>query len=227
MRRPKYNYRHFEPEHYDCDDFAGIDVGERMPDLELVTLERRRVRLSDWLGQRVVLESGSISCPVFVGNIPLMNELAREFSDAAFLVLYTRETHPGGRVDAHTSLDEKLDAARALQSMEGERRTILVDEVGGRAHRILGGTPNLTYVLDENHLVVCCGPYNQPEMVRLALEGASRRELDAAKRKAMRPHPPGLLVSLRVLRRAGPRAVWEFVKGLPRMLPLYVRRWRS
>jgi hypothetical protein len=62
--------------------------------------------------------------------------------------VYTREAHPGEDVPPHDSFERKLASARLLRDEVGIRRTILVDDLTGSAHRGYGMMPNMTWVID-------------------------------------------------------------------------------
>ena len=64
------------------------------------------------------------------------------------MFVYTREAHPGEGVPPHDSFDAKLACARLLRDEIGIRRTILVDDLAGSAHRGYGSMPNMTWVID-------------------------------------------------------------------------------
>lgn len=78
--------------------------GEPLPDLEVLTLGGERVALEGLLGERpVVLQVGSVSCPVFRYRRYGIERLARELGDrVTFVVLYTREAHPVGSPSPYT-----------------------------------------------------------------------------------------------------------------------------
>jgi hypothetical protein len=62
--------------------------------------------------------------------------------------VYTREAHPGEDVPPHDSFEAKLACAKLLRDEIGIRRTILVDDLAGGAHRRYGSMPNMTWVID-------------------------------------------------------------------------------
>jgi hypothetical protein len=68
--------------------------------------------------------------------------------------IYVREAHPGQRVTHHDSLDTKLANARLLRDEIGIRRTILVDDLDGTAHRAYGLLPNMTWVIGRGGRVI-------------------------------------------------------------------------
>ncbi|QLC26415.1 redoxin domain-containing protein [Parasphingopyxis algicola] len=135
-----YNYERFDNKVYGPIPFAlhSPKVGECATDFEARTLDGSPVRLSDFEGKRIVLETGSMTCPMFGGNIEPMNGLAdryRSDDSIVFLILYTREAHPAPKFPAHRNDRHKLKTANLIAPMLSENRTVLVDDVAGSAHR--------------------------------------------------------------------------------------------
>src|SRR5579859_7529656 len=64
----------------------GPRIGDPAPDFELADLDGNWVRLSDLRGRPVILEFGSYTCPIFSDRVPAMEQLAREYPEASFLV---------------------------------------------------------------------------------------------------------------------------------------------
>lgn len=210
-----YNYEHFGLEHRGLDQLEGVRVGEAAPDFTAIRLDGTQVKLSDFRGKPVVLETGSVSCPMYVGKIEPMNALAFRFPDVAFLVLYVREAHPGQHIGAHREGAEKVAAARIVVDQEHEGRTIIVDDLAGTAHRHYGAMPNTVHVIDADGRVAFRAIWNDP----LAVEAALRKILVGQDAGAVptRFRPAGVSTVLRVLRRAGWRAIWDFVIAFPRL----------
>jgi hypothetical protein len=220
-----YNYRHFGPEYYDFAEFDGRRPGETAPDFEATTLEGDTVRLSEYGGQWVVLETGSITCPVTDSKVHAMDELQRTFDDVEFILLYTREAHPGERYDAHGSFQKKLDRAREFADDYGVERTVLVDDVEGSAHRQYGGMPNSVHIINPDGVVVMRGDWNNLTKVEEVLEN---RDPDRIyERDIYRGRPLFLTPKkgfIRVLTDAGPRAVRDFIKHAPALAWMHLRK---
>ena len=95
----QYNYDTFslsvvpQPE-----TFAGPEVGQNIIDFTATRLDGTTVNLSDYLGQVIVLETGSITCPIYTDTTDAMNRLVEAYPEVAFLLLYTHEAHPGERI---------------------------------------------------------------------------------------------------------------------------------
>ena len=213
-----YNYSKFKPKYYNFYDFKGPKPGEKASDFEAYTLEGNKVNLSDYFGSWIVLESGSFSCPMYVGNILDMNTVAKEFKDVTFLVLYVREAHPGSSVPAQNSIEEKIKHAARLPGEEKENRTIIVDTIDGHAHNLYGSFPDMVYVINPEGTVVFRGDWNMPSEVRKVLS-TGRDEIH--KRDHYEPGKPSLLVAFRVLLRSGLNSLWDFTIGLPELLSMH------
>jgi peroxiredoxin len=220
-----YNYRHFRVKHHPMDELPGPLPGELAVDFEAAQLDGRPVRLSDFYGRILVLETGSLTCPHYVGNIAPMVSLAEEFPEAQFLVLYVREAHPGERIGPHTSLIDKLAMARRLTSEECENRLVLVDDLAGTAHRAYGAFPNMVYVIDPEGRVAHRSQWAHREIIERVLQELRRREPVA------NPESYGFNVDKRrlfsTLRRAGRRAVLDFLREIPRMAAFHLRHRSS
>ena len=218
-----YNYNRFRMEAYRLEGFAGPDVGEPAPDFAAETADGRQVRLSHFRGRPVVLETGSYSCPMYVGNIGAMDRLARRYPEARFLVLYVREAHPGSRVSAHGSMGEKTALARRVATEEPEGREILVDDLEGSAHRAYGNLPDMVYLIGEDGTVLLREQWNDPEIVEEALGRLRRGE----PLRGIRPgtnRPPSPRTTLRVLLRAGRDSLGDFLLQFPRMVLAEIRQ---
>jgi hypothetical protein len=62
-----------------------------------------------------------------------MYNMAREFAehDSQFVFVYTREAHPSERYAGHSSLEQKIEAARTMAGRLGFERTMFVDDLDG------------------------------------------------------------------------------------------------
>ena len=66
-----------------------------------------------------------------------------------FFFVYTREAHPGDQLGAHSSYEDKVNAAELLRQQEGVDIPIIVDELSGNIHRKYGKLPNPTFIIDK------------------------------------------------------------------------------
>jgi hypothetical protein len=219
-------HRRFRLAEYALDRFPGPRVGEPAPAVTGMTPDGTPVSLAGFRGRTVVLETGSYSCPQYAARIGPMNDLAARHPDAAFLVLYVREAHPGARAPEHRSLADKLAVAgRTLAEEPEERRTILVDDLEGTAHRVYGGLPNMIYVIGPSGTVVFRGAWNDPAVLARVLDRLAAGRALTGLSTAFRPVAPRVV--LRVLRRAGWGAVLDFARALPRLAATHLRVART
>ena len=148
-----YNYKHFNPKDYNFKNFKGPKVGEKYIDFKAKTLDGKTVKLSDFLDKTIVLDTGSITCPMYANTTAPMNLLKKQYPNIHFLLLYVREAHPGERTNPLTSIVEKTSNAKATGKLYDEKRAILVDTIDGVAHRLYGSMPNMTYVIGKDGII--------------------------------------------------------------------------
>jgi hypothetical protein len=129
-----YNYETFSTDDYEFDDIAAPEVGDKAPDIELTTSTGEPKRLLDFDTDFLVLEMGSITCPLFQSRRGIMDTLEIEFDQVTCVVLYVREAHPGAQIKAHKDFDDKQSCATRLKQDDKETRLILVDSFEGATH---------------------------------------------------------------------------------------------
>lgn len=175
-----YNYEHFdfarEPGEFERWLTDAPALGEVAPDFELSDTTGQAYRLSDLRGRPVVVEFGSYTCPIFCAQIPRMEELSERHPEATFLVIYTREAHPGEVTSAHRSNADKAAAASRLVKEETLARVVLVDDVKGTEHAAYGQAWDTVFVLDSAGRIVLRRAWNDPEQVDAMLSAISRGE---------------------------------------------------
>lgn len=208
-----YNYTEFSAGDYDFDNFEGPDVGSKAPDFPLTTSDGKAVRLLDFEGELLVLETGSITCPLFQGRRVGMETLSQDPRVSA-RVLYIREAHPGADIEGHTNFEDKQACASRLNGDDRETRTILVDDFEGTAHRAYGGMPNSVFVINRNGCVVFRSAWNNASATAQAVASLLAGQAVTAK-SYFWPVPP--TVVLRTLRRGGKGSLWDFLRGLPHL----------
>ncbi|MFV2039526.1 MAG: redoxin domain-containing protein, partial [Acidimicrobiales bacterium] len=64
-----YNYPRFTAGLYDLASFVGPKVGETVPDFTLTRLDGTTVQLSELWDKRLVLETGSVTCPMYANRV--------------------------------------------------------------------------------------------------------------------------------------------------------------
>ena len=216
-----YNYDIFEPTPYIAGTCEGPQVGERLGDVPVQRLDGSTTTLAAVADGLVVMETGSTTCPLYRRNITGMRTVAADYPDATFVVLYTREAHPGERRGPHHTIDDKRSAAASLPVAAGEWRTILVDDLDGSLHRRLEGAPDSVTILNGDGTVLAYFHDATPGAVRRALARirAGRPVGDIASR--FLPPPPS--TALRALLTGGWQAVRDFLRGLPALAAYRLR----
>lgn len=210
-----YNYDKFTMDPFPV-DYGGPKAGEAMADFQAVDVDGKAVRLSEFEGRFVVLETGSYTCPIYVGNIDPMAEVVARYPEVQWLVIYTREAHPGESIGAHESFEDKQQLACRLIEDYNERRQVLVDDLDGSVHRMLGGLPNQFYVLSPSRKVMMRGDWIKPEAIDEIL---STGDPDAiSEQQYFDPAKPSLWRFFGIMKKGGLRAALEFVLSFPAFL---------
>lgn len=155
-----YNYDGFSATHYDFDNSTGPLTGQRAPDVRVFESSGKPTRLFEFDGEYLVLELGSLTCPLFQTRRAKMQALDSGNTRISNAVLYVREAHPGVDIPQHRSFKNKLDCANRLLVEDGDTRTVYVDDLAGSAHKAFGGMPNTLFIIDSSGCVVYRAQWN-------------------------------------------------------------------
>ena len=210
-----YNYDEFSTTDYDFDTVDGPDLGRKAPDFLLTTAAGETRNLLDFAGDFLVLEMGSITCPLFQSRRTIMERLEPDFNNVSTAVLYVREAHPGSKTPSHKSFEDKVACAHRLKNEDGETRTVFVDDVDGTAHQAYGGMPNAVFIINKSGCVVFRSEWNNPSATRSALNAMIEGRLVIAKSFFRPPLPT---VVFRTFKGAGKGSAWDFFRGLPYLI---------
>lgn len=138
---------------------TGLSKGDQPPDFTLTTLEGKEVRLSDYRGQKVILNFWATWCPPCKAEMPHMEEY------------YQKE--PGAEILAvNLTSQERMEGA-AQKFVDGYEITfpVLLDKDGavGNAYSII--TIPTTFMIDSEGIIQhkILGPMNQ-EMMKEMVE---------------------------------------------------------
>lgn len=210
-----YRNARFKVKDYDWDVFVGPAAGEPAVEFTVTDFDDNEVKLSDFRGRWVVLETGSATCSQYSKNISSMDELADEFPDVEFLLIYVREAHPGERLHQHRDVEEKSRAAQILPAKYGETRRVLIDTLDGDMHRAYGAMPNVVYIINPDGIVHYRCDWTFVEGVRNALsdrthvhkvEHASLKKISASR---------NVWTAISTMWTGGFLALWDFVVATP------------
>jgi hypothetical protein len=220
-----YNYDTFRPAAYIQHDRSGPPPGADLGGYVVHCADGTRTTLGALVSRTAVVETGSTTCPLYCANVSPMKDVANRHADVDFMVLYTREAHPGERQGPHMDLEQKMAAASRLPSTVGETRAVVVDELDGPLHRLLGAAPDSLVVLDERAHIVTSMDDADPAALERVLSGLRAGALPAY---TVRFRVPSPLVAVRALMRGGAGAVWDFMIGLPALARYRLRtRFRT
>lgn len=145
--------------------------------------------------------------------------MADRHSNFDFVFVYTREAHPGERVGHHRSFQEKLEHARKLRDEVGIRRTVLVDDLAGTAHRRYGLLPNMTWIVGRGGRILYKADWTSAENIDAFLTRYDRSRHSRQPGTASTPYLTEQMEFRQVDRpafyrhleeRNGPRALAEF-----------------
>ena len=209
-----YNYSKFNANHYELVDFNGPDMGEKAPDVTLMDLDGNPRRLLDFVEDFLVVEFGSITCPLFQSRRGKMAGISDEFPNVSSVVFYVREAHPGQGITSHTNMADKTKRGRQLRDVDGEGREILVDDMQGKAHSAFGNYPNAVFIINNNGCVVYRSAWNNAGATRRVLRRLNAGKSVRAEGMFVPPLPP---IAIATFRQAGQGSAADFFRGLPRL----------
>lgn len=89
----------------DEDGDVGLSKGKKAPDFELETLDGETVNLSDFRGEKVMVNFWATWCPPCRAEMPDMQEFHEDYDDAVILSVNLRETENSDR-NVEDFLDE-------------------------------------------------------------------------------------------------------------------------
>lgn len=207
-----YNYDNFSSEDYDFNTTSGPQTGEKAPDCTVSTSAGEPRQLLDFEGDFLVLEMGSLTCPLFQSRRRTMETMHAEDSRVSKAILYVREAHPGAEIPQHRTIEAKRACAGRLKTEDGETRLVLVDDLEGTAHRLYGGMPNTVFIINRNRCVVFRAEWNNPQVTQKALDALLNGDAFSSK-SYFRPGLPA--ISIQTLRRAGKGSASDFLRSFP------------
>lgn len=155
-----------------ADVSRNVDAGEKAADGVLKRFDGSDVKLSElWRERPIVLETGSITCPVFADKAEEIDALAAQFAgEVDFYIMYVREFHPGPNYPSHQSIEEKMAYAKDLKEMEEVKRAILVDDIEGSVHQAYDSLPNSVYLIGKDGVVAYRADWIEPEKLGRKIE---------------------------------------------------------
>lgn len=209
-----YNYKRFSPSNYEYGKFAGPKAGEQMLDFALQSPDGKEVKLSDYSGKWLVIETASLTCPMFVKNVNPIKMLIPKYPDVEFLVVYVREAHPGSRTGPHESMEKKIALAERTKNEYGDIRPVLVDNLAGDMHQAYGSFPNMVYIVNPEGQVVYRCDWSYAHLIERVLK--DRPNLNHRERKRIITAVPWIMIP--VILKGGWDALMDQCIALPGMI---------
>ena len=161
------------------------EPGADAPDFKAVMLGGNVMQLSKWKGHVVVIEFGSLSCPVFRDRAPEMEKLRADVGiRAAFLMIYTREAFPIGAENLQRNADEGISIPQAADLTERKAAAVraqqilhitlpmAVDSMTDQIAGAYGGMPNGAVVIGKDGKIVAREQWTNPDSLRRAIDRA-------------------------------------------------------
>ena len=207
---------------------APLKAGQPAPTSSLYSLREDRWVPAEslWSSRPIVVESGSITCPIFTGQCDAMHSLAQQYVDRAdFYVLYTREAHPASNYPAHENFEQKMRHAADFDSLDSPNREILIDDIDGSFHLPLGGYPDGLAIIGTDGVIAFRADWNDPSDTAVELDELLKNGGTTAGYESFRDVPLGLATPgpeqaselKRVFVRAGWKAFVDMALSMPAM----------
>ena len=219
MGKTEYNYKRYKMSEYDLGAFPGSKAGELAENFTVCDQNGKPVSLYDFRGKWVVLETGSITCAMYVKNIPGIKELQVKYPDVEFLLVYVREAHPGSRLGPHQSNGQKIERAEKLRQFYDEPRKILIDDLQGKMHKAYGELPNMVYIIDPDGRIIYRSDWAFPKRIDKILQ--NRNKINTNEHVQIITAAPWIMIP--VVLRGGWDALWDISIALPTIIVAHLK----
>ncbi len=214
-RGENYNYARFKMSNYELGYFPGPKAGEPVNyDYTFRTLDGREVRLADYKGKWLVIESGSLTCPMYVKNVKPIDTLRAKYPDVAFLVVYVREAHPGSKLKPAQTMEEKVAYAQRNKDDYNDPRDFLVDSVDGKWHHDWGLLPNMVYIISPEGRVIYRADWSFAHNIDRVL--SKRDRIDSNEHIVIYGAAPWITVPVTL--KGGWDALWDIAITIPKLV---------
>ena len=121
--------------------------GETVPAFDLPMVLGGRFRSGDLGAKPVLMVFGSLTCPV--------TESSGSYgAHIRFVMVNTREAHPGDLISQPKTFAEKERHARQLRDHHEFPFEVAVDDLEGSLHRAMGPKPNSAYLLSPDGVIL-------------------------------------------------------------------------
>ncbi|MFA5300268.1 MAG: hypothetical protein WC389_18930 [Lutibacter sp.] len=102
-----------------------------------------------------------------------------------------------------------------------ENSNIVIDDIDGTVHKILGALPNMVFIIDANRKVIFKKEWNNAKSLQNVIQQFKTTNKILQQKWTMIPFP-NFLAEYRVFKRAGWNARLDFILALPKLLFSYI-----
>ncbi len=217
-----YNYTKFKNKEYTYNHPKKLKVGQKLPDINILTLNGEQKLFSEYFDKPIILETGSITCGMFAGQNDRMNVLAKKNTDFNFLILYVREVHPGKLIHKHNSIQDKLQLAKRFEIEDNTKdRTIIIDDLKGSFHQLLGALPNMVFIINRKGTLCYRNDWNKSQSLEKAIIEYKKNSHPIPQKWEMLPFP-NITIEYKIFKRAGWDAALDFIIALPLLIYIHL-----
>lgn len=134
-----------------------LGPGDKVPDFDLPTLDHARFSSGqfDGGGRPTLIVFGSLTCPITESAGAGLVELHERYGEEIrFVVVNTREAHPGEAIPQPSTFEEKRAHAAKLRAHHRFDFEVAVDDIDGTVHRAFGTRPSSAYLVDADGTIL-------------------------------------------------------------------------
>lgn len=129
--------------------------GDAVPAFDLPVVQGGRFRSADLGLKPVLMVFGSLTCPVTESSGSVLKRLHETYGTRLrFVMINTREAHPGDVIPQPKTFAEKQRHARQLRDHHDLPFEVAIDDLDGSLHRAMGPKPNSAYLLDPDGIIL-------------------------------------------------------------------------
>lgn len=129
--------------------------GDAVPAFDLPVVQGGRFRSADLGAKPVLMVFGSLTCPVTESSGSVLKRLHETYgAQIRFVMVNTREAHPGDLIPQPKTFADKERHAHQLRDHHQLPFEVAVDELDGSLHRAMGPKPNSAYLLGPDGVVL-------------------------------------------------------------------------
>jgi len=220
-----------------------LGPGDRVPAFHLVTVDGGGFQSAALGPLPVLMVFGSRTCPITESAAPQLKALHDRYRNRIrFVMVNTREAHPGELITQPRTSADKMEHARDLERHHDLPFEVAVDDLDGTLHRAFSPKPNSAYLIDPNGTILFRAHWaNDRRSLEPALHAAAEGRIPkrGRSRAMVRPLMKAVGHLPAVVHDAGPKSgrdVWRAALPLAvlarlsrpfRSLPIDTRGWAA